>query len=39
MRLDASSYVGGRTETLLSGIYVRPRLPGLVSILALGGLD
>ena len=38
--LDAAvSYVGGRTETLFSGVYIRENLPGLVAILALNGLD
>ena len=37
--LEASTaYVGGRTNTLFSGIYVRDNLPGLVTVLALGGL-
>jgi hypothetical protein len=37
--LEASTaYVGGRTSTLFSGIYVRDNLPGLVTVLALGGL-
>ena len=35
----ATSYVGGRTNTLFSGIYVRDPLPGVVSVLALGGLN
>jgi cell division GTPase FtsZ len=35
----ATSYVGGRTDTLFSGIYVRDPLPGVVSVLALGGLE
>lgn len=38
--LDAAiSYVGGRTDTLFSGVYIRESLPGLVAILALNGLD
>ena len=38
--LDAAvSYVGGRTETLFSGVYVRENLPGLISILMVGGLN
>lgn len=38
--LDAAvSYVGGRTETLFSGVYIRENLPGLVAILVLNGLD
>jgi len=34
----ATAYVGGRTNTLFSGIYVRDALPGLVSVMALAGL-
>lgn len=38
--LDAAvSYVGGRTETLFSGIYVKDNIPGLIAILAMSGLD
>ena len=38
--LDAAlSYVGGRTNTLFSGVYVRNRLPGLIAILMMSGLD
>jgi cell division GTPase FtsZ len=38
--LDASiSYVGGRTNTLFSGVYVREELPGLVAILCMSGLE
>ena len=37
--LDAAiSYVGGRTETLFSGVYVKPNAPGLIAITILGGL-
>ena len=37
--LDAAiSYVGGRTKTLFSGIYVREELPGLIAILCMSGL-
>tara|TARA_B100000131_G_scaffold81580_1_gene78458 strand:- start:833 stop:1885 length:1053 start_codon:yes stop_codon:yes gene_type:complete len=36
---SAISYVGGRTETLFSGVYVRPSVPGLVAIVAMNGLD
>tara|TARA_R110002020_G_scaffold5697_1_gene23405 strand:- start:798 stop:1835 length:1038 start_codon:yes stop_codon:yes gene_type:complete len=37
--LDAAiSYVGGRTKTLFSGVYVREELPGLVAILCMTGL-
>jgi cell division GTPase FtsZ len=38
--LDAAvSYVGGRCETLFSGVYVKENLPGLVAILSMNGLD
>jgi cell division GTPase FtsZ len=38
--LDAAiSYVGGRTKTLFSGVYIRDALPGLVAILLMSGLD
>ena len=38
-RLEAAfSYVGGRTETLFSGVYVAPRLPGLIALTLLGGM-
>jgi cell division GTPase FtsZ len=38
--LDAAvSYVGGRTETLFSGIYIRKNVPGLIAIMALSGLN
>jgi cell division GTPase FtsZ len=37
--LDAAiSYVGGRTETLFSGVYVKENAPGLVAIMLMGGL-
>ena len=37
--LDAAiSYVGGRTTTLFSGVYVKENLPGLVAILLMSGL-
>lgn len=37
--LDAAvSYVGGRTDTLFSGVYVRENVPGLVAILTMNGL-
>ena len=37
--LDAAvSNVGGRTETLFSGVYMRDNLPGLVAILSMNGL-
>lgn len=34
----AISYVGGRCETLFSGIYVRKNVPGLIAILTMTGL-
>ena len=34
---SAFSYVGGRTKTLFSGVYVKPKLPGLIAITVLGG--
>jgi len=38
--LDAAiSYVGGRCETLFSGVYVKDKLPGLIAILSVNGLD
>ncbi|GEM_PF-2320986 len=33
----AFSYVGGRTDTLFSGVYVKERLPGLIAICLLSG--
>jgi len=37
--MDAAiSYVGGRTNTLFSGIYVKEDLPGLIAILCMSGL-
>jgi len=37
--LDAAiSYVGGRTNTLFSGIYIRDDIPGLVAILCMSGI-
>jgi len=39
-RLEAAfSYVGGRSETLFSGVYVRERLPGLIALTLLGGMS
>ena len=35
---SAISYVGGRSKTLFSGVYVRSGLPGLIAITAFGGL-
>jgi len=38
--LDAAiSYVGGRCETLFSGVYVKENLPGLIAVLSVNGLD
>jgi len=38
-RLEAAfSYVGGRADTLFSGVYVRGKLPGLIAITLLGGM-
>jgi cell division GTPase FtsZ len=34
----AISYVGGRTNTLFSGVYVKDEVPGLVAILCMSGL-
>jgi len=36
---SAIAYVGGRSDALFSGIYVRNGLPGLVAIVLLGGLS
>ena len=33
----AFSYVGGRTQALFSGVYVRDRIPGLIAICLLAG--
>ena len=33
----AFSYVGGRTNTLFSGVYVKQKIPGLVAICMLSG--
>tara|TARA_B100001123_G_scaffold50596_1_gene52174 strand:+ start:7176 stop:8342 length:1167 start_codon:yes stop_codon:yes gene_type:complete len=35
---SAFSYVGGRAETLFSGVYVKEGIPGLIAITMLGGL-
>jgi cell division GTPase FtsZ len=35
---SAISYVGGRSDTLFSGVYVRENIPGVVAICALGGM-
>jgi len=38
-RLEASfSYVGGRADTLFSGVYIREKLPGLIALILLGGM-
>ena len=38
--LDAAiSYVGGRSDTLFSGVYVRDNVPGLWAILCMNGLE
>jgi len=38
--LDAAiSYVGGRADTLFSGVYIREGLPGLIAILCMNGLE
>ena len=34
----AFSYVGGRTDTLFSGVYLKDKLPGLIAISILGGM-
>ena len=37
--MDAAiSYVGGRTNTLFSGVYIKDEVPGLVAILCMSGL-
>lgn len=35
---SAMSYVGGRTNTLFSGVYVNDRIPGLIGITLFGGM-
>ena len=35
---SAFSYVGGRAETLFSGVYVKEGIPGLIAITLLGGI-
>jgi len=38
--LDAAiSYVGGRSDTLFAGVYIKENLPGLVAIVMMNGLD
>ena len=34
----AFSYVGGRTDTLFTGVYLKDRLPGIIAISILGGM-
>jgi len=36
---NAISYVGGRTNTLFSGVYVKENIPGLVAIMTMNGLE
>lgn len=36
---SAFSYVGGRADTLFSGVYVNENLPGLIAVTMLGGLS
>lgn len=36
---SAFSYVGGRADTLFSGVYMKQRLPGLIAITMMGGLS
>ena len=36
---SAIAYVGGRCETLFSGVYVRKNVPGLIAILSMNGLE
>jgi cell division GTPase FtsZ len=35
---SAFSYVGGRTKTLFSGVYINDRIPGLIGISLFGGM-
>jgi len=35
---SAFSYVGGRADTLFSGVYIKEGIPGLIAITLLGGL-
>lgn len=38
-RIEAAfSYVGGRTNTLFSGVYIKKKLPGIIAISLLGGM-
>jgi len=36
---SAISYIGGRCETLFSGVYVRKAVPGLIAIVTMTGLE
>ena len=36
---SAFSYVGGRAQTLFSGVYMKQRIPGLIAITMMGGLN
>jgi cell division GTPase FtsZ len=39
-KLEAAfSYVGGRAETLFSGVYIRKNLPGIIALILLGGMS
>jgi hypothetical protein len=33
----AFSYVGGRTDTLFSGVYIKDSVPGIIGICVLAG--
>jgi hypothetical protein len=35
---SAMSYVGGRTETLFSGVYINEKIPGLIGITLFSGM-
>ena len=35
----ATAYVGGRTKTLFSGVYIKEGLPGLIAIMSMSGLE
>ena len=35
----ATAYVGGRTKTLFSGVYIKEGLPGLIAIMTMNGLN
>ena len=36
---SAFSYVGGRADVLFSGVYMKQRIPGLIAITMMGGLN